>query len=178
MRRSPLLAPVCLAALLAAVLFLSLYVGPPSLADGARSAQQTVPPPTATFAPPPEPLASVHVTPSVTNVTVGGVIAVTVTTNVGSRCAFPIYDVTLEQSEPLFVHTDPPSSVIGPPGPNTAVYRLTAVRPGQVVFAAKVYGERQCGGVLAWEYVQGSAEPVSVSYGWRTLALPFVRRGQ
>jgi probable HAF family extracellular repeat protein len=106
-----------------------------------------------------------YVTPNVTTVRVGESITVSAAMAVTGTCDYPIYDVTLRSATPLFAFIDPPSSVIGPPGSNPAVWKLEALQTGVTTFTAAFYGETNCGGFWQWHYTWGESPAVTVTAG-------------
>ena len=124
---------------------------------------------TPTETPIPEPTdwirTAAHVTPSVTTMRAGESITVTAEMAVTGTCDYPIYDVTLRSADPLFAFIDPPSSVIGPPGSNPAVWKLRALQTGVTTFTVAFYGETNCGGFWQWHYTWGQSPAVTVTAG-------------
>lgn len=140
-----------------------------------RSASGDIPALTPTPTPEPQWIrTAVFVTPSLASLLPGESITVTAQMIMTGTCGFPIYDVTLRQSESLFTYVDPPESVIGPPGPNPAIWRLTAMRPGATFFSVAFFGETYCDGVWQWNYASGESPPVTVTGS--LVSLPWASR--
>ncbi len=122
---------------------------------------------TPTATPIPEPTdwirTTAYVTPNVTTVRAGESIAVSAELAVTGTCDYPIYDVTLRAAQPLFAFTDPPANVIGPPGPDPAVWKLQAIQTGVTTFTVAFYGETNCGGFWQWHYTWGESPAVTVT---------------
>ena len=150
------------------VLLLALASPSASSATGGR-AQSPAITATPTETPIPEPTdwirTTAFVTPSVTTVRVGESITVSAEMAVTGTCDYPIYDVTLKSADPLFLFTDPPSNVIGPPGPNPAVWKVQARQSGVTTFTVAFYGETNCGGFWQWHYTWGESPAVTVTTG-------------
>ncbi len=148
------------------LLLLALASPNASSATGVR-AQSPAITATPTETPIPEPTdrirAAAYVTPSVTTMRVGESITVSAEMAVTGTCDYPIYDVTLRSAEPLFAYTDPPSNVIGPPGPNPAVWKVQALQTGVTTFTVAFYGETNCGGFWQWHYTWGESRAVTVT---------------
>ncbi|HMN30405.1 MAG TPA: hypothetical protein PKE45_19800, partial [Caldilineaceae bacterium] len=90
-------------------------------------------------------------------------------------CQYPLYELTLRQNgntAPLFRHDSP--AVLGPPGPHTAVYSLTAIASGVVTFTGQAYGEINCGQGWQWHYETGASSPVTVTAPPGLALLPFI----
>lgn len=104
-----------------------------------------------------------YVTPSVASALIGQVISVTAERVITGTCDYPLYDVTLRQSEPLFAFIDPPTDVIDRPGSDRAVWKLAAFHSGVTTFTVAFYGETHCNGVWQWSYVWGQSQPVTVT---------------
>jgi hypothetical protein len=106
----------------------------------------------------------VEVVPSVDEIQVGETISVTVSVIPREDCYYYLYQITLNQSNPLFSYIAPPTALVGPPVENPLTYELQALAAGELVFNAVVYGEQWCpptGGLL-WLYLYGSSDPVRV----------------
>jgi hypothetical protein len=119
---------------------------------------------------------TVEVVPAATLVAYGAPLTVAVAVRDESvGCQYPLYDLTLRQAgdgAPLFRHDSP--AVLGPPGPHTAVYRLTAIAPGVITFMATAYGEVNCGQGWQWHYETGASGPVTVTTPAGFALLPFI----
>ncbi|MFN8469555.1 MAG: hypothetical protein U0X20_28630 [Caldilineaceae bacterium] len=154
--------------LLLCLLLLALASPNASSATGGR-AQSPAITATPTETPIPEPTdwirTTANVTPSATTMRVGESITVSAEMAVTGTCDYPIYDVTLRSADPLFAFTDPPSNVIGPPGPNPAVWKVQALQTGATTFTVAFYGETNCGGFWQWHYTWGESPAVTVTTG-------------
>jgi probable HAF family extracellular repeat protein len=106
--------------------------------------------------------ATAYVTPSVTTVRAGEMFTVQAELVLTGSCQYPIYSVSLLQSDPLLAYIDPRSEVIGPPGPNPAAWKLQAVQTGVTTLTASFYGEVNCGGGWQWTYVNSQVVAVTV----------------
>jgi probable HAF family extracellular repeat protein len=115
-----------------------------------------------------------YVTPSVTTLRAGESLTVTAEMVMTGTCDYPIYDVTLRASDALFAYIDPPTEVIGPPGPNPAVWKLRALQTGVTTFTVAFYGETYCDGVWQWHYTWGQSPAVTVISS--SLSLPAIYR--
>jgi hypothetical protein len=129
---------------------------------------------TPTMTLPPVFSATVEVVPSVIVLQMSETLLVTVSVSTSEGCQFPIYELTLGQSVPIFEYVSPPTAVVGPPVSNPFTYTLTAVSTGTVTFAALVYGERYCGDYWNWMYLRGGSEPVMVWLEKHQTYLPLI----
>jgi hypothetical protein len=106
--------------------------------------------------------AQVNVAPAASEVAIGETLVVTVSVDVVQGCQFPIYELTLRPSAPVFAYTSPLTHTVGPPVGNPFAYTLTAVEAGTVTFEAVAYGERNCNDYWNWQYLNGGSGPVRV----------------
>jgi hypothetical protein len=106
----------------------------------------------------------------------GDELRVTVDLDVVEGCRYPVLELTLTQQgdEPAFIYIDPPAKIVGPPLSFPVTYRLRAVRPGEIVFRAQTYGERNCGDFWNWHYLDAFSDPVLVQDGRYNGWLPFI----
>lgn len=118
--------------------------------------------------------ATAMLTSSAAVVTVGDALTVTAQLVTTGTCGFALYDVTLGQAKPLLAHVEPPGSVIGPPGPNPAAWRLAAWQSGVTTFTVDFYGETNCNDAWQWTTVRAESQPVTVTGFF--FAMPFVSR--
>jgi hypothetical protein len=68
------------------------------------------------------------------------------------------------------------STIIGPPAPNPAVYKLQATRPGTTQFNGGAYGELNCGTMWLWQDFGGGSSEVQVQYPPFRVTLPVIRK--
>ena len=125
--------------------------------------------PTATFTPTPTPTfipvftATVHVVPHDTLIAIGEILTVTVTVDFTPGCQFPIYELTLSQTNdvnPPFVPSEP--IVLGPGVSMPQAITVTAVTTGTTAFRANIFSEYNCGQWWNWTYQNGQSTDVYV----------------
>lgn len=95
----------------------------------------------------------------------GETLTVTVDLDVAEGCQYPIFELTLNQpgdETPIFEHIQPPTGIITGPITLPSVWTFRATQPGTATFAARTFGEKNCGMEWIWHYENGVSEPVSV----------------
>lgn len=136
---------------------------------------------TPTITPSPSPTsvpfsATLTITTDNETVTFAEELEVTVELDVVEGCRYPVFELTLFQigdDAPLFVHIDPPASIVGPPMTFPVTYRLRAIRPGQITLRAQTFGERNCNDYWNWRYLNSNHLPITVKGGTLQVYIPF-----
>jgi hypothetical protein len=107
--------------------------------------------------------ATALLTGSAGSVIVGDPVTVTAQLVTTGTCGFALFAATLKQSDPLFTYVDPAANVVGPPGPNPAVWRLAARQTGVTTFTVDFDGETHCNGAWIWKTIRGQSQPITVT---------------
>ena len=131
----------------------------------ATPAATITPTPTATGSPTPVFSATLSVVPHTTTLRVGEVLTVTADLDVAAGCQYPIFELTLGQTEgeaPIFDHIAPPTGIITGPIAMPSAWTFRVLEPGTATFTARTFGEKNCDGAWIWQYVSGVSGVVNV----------------
>lgn len=98
-----------------------------------------------------------------TEVKVGDTLALTaVTENNSTGCQYPLYEISLRESQPgKFEFISP--QVIGPPGVSPASFEVRPLEAGTWELVAYAYGEKNCGDGWQWQYVTSPPVVITVN---------------
>ena len=92
---------------------------------------------------------------------VGETLVLTATmTNQNASCEYPLYEMSLQSAENTPLTYESPQ-VLGPPGPNPAVFQAQFTEGGSFQVYARAYGERNCGQGWIWTYV--TSDPLNLT---------------
>lgn len=102
---------------------------------------------------------------------------VTVDLDVAEGCQYPVFELTLNQADnetPIMEHIQPPTGIITGPITLPSVWTFRATQPGTATFAARTFGEKNCGMEWIWHYENGVSGVVEVVPATNNVWLPII----